>query len=189
MLDNTAHQGLRYVQLMSQTITIREITPENEAAVRALRVAPGQERFVESVAASLDEAERSPDAHPWFRAIYAGEQPVGFVMLSYNVPLRDQRAPWRYFLWRLLIDARHQRLGCGAAAMTLVIDVVRGSPGATDLFTSVHQARGGLLPSIVLWGSNRPAGGSTTRKSFGSLSRLAHRSSPLRRSRRGRKQR
>jgi hypothetical protein len=66
MLDNTAHQGLRYVQLMSQTITIREITPENEAAVRALRVAPGQERFVESVAASLDEAERSPDARPWF---------------------------------------------------------------------------------------------------------------------------
>jgi diamine N-acetyltransferase len=50
---------------------LREIAPGNEAAVRALKVAPGQEQFFTSVPESLDEARRSPEAHPWFRAIYA----------------------------------------------------------------------------------------------------------------------
>ena len=67
-------------------------------------------------------------------------------MLYYDVPPRDQRAPWRYFLWRLLIDARHQCRGYGRAAMTHVIDVVRGSPGATELFTSVYPGEGGPAP-------------------------------------------
>ncbi|HET9725154.1 MAG TPA: GNAT family N-acetyltransferase [Actinomycetota bacterium] len=127
-------------------VTLREITPDNEATVRALRVAPGQEQFVTSVSESLDEAKRSPDAHPWFRAIYAGERPVGFVMLSYNVLPGDPEAPFRYFLWRLLIDAGYQRRGYGRAAMGLVIDVVRNSPDATDFFTSVHPGDGGPAP-------------------------------------------
>jgi hypothetical protein len=53
-------------------VTLREITSANEADVRALRVAPDQERFVSSVADSLDEAEATPEARPWFQAIYAG---------------------------------------------------------------------------------------------------------------------
>jgi diamine N-acetyltransferase len=88
-------------------VTLREITSGNETAVCALKVAPGQELFVTSVPESLDEAQRSPEAHPWFRAIYAGERPVGFVMLSYNVPPGNPEAPFRYFLWRLLIDAEY----------------------------------------------------------------------------------
>ena len=127
-------------------VTLREIIPENEAAVRALRVTPDQELFVDSVPKSLEEAEQTPDAHPWFRAIYADERPVGFVMLSYDVPPGNPEAPWRYFLWRLLIDAEYQRRGYGRAAMALVIDVVRNSPGATDLFTSVHPGDGGPAP-------------------------------------------
>jgi diamine N-acetyltransferase len=63
-------------------VTLREITSSNETAVHALRVAPEQDRFVSSVATSLHEAEATPRARPWHRAIYAGEQPVGFVMLS-----------------------------------------------------------------------------------------------------------
>jgi diamine N-acetyltransferase len=127
-------------------VTLREITSGNETAVCALKVAPGQELFVTSVPESLDEAQRSPEAHPWFRAIYAGERPVGFVMLSYNVPPGNPEAPFRYFLWRLLIDAEYQRRGYGRAAMALVIDVVRNSPGATDFFTSVHPGDRGPAP-------------------------------------------
>lgn len=127
-------------------VSLREITPVNEAAVRALRVAPGQEHFVASVAQSLDDAKQSPEAHPWIRAIYAGERPIGFVMLCYDVPPGNPEAPWRYFLWRLLIDASHQRRGYGRAAMALVIDVVQRGPGATDLITSVHPGEGGPAP-------------------------------------------
>ena len=122
---------------MSPTVTLREITAENEAAVRALAVAPGQELFVDTVANSLEEAASTPDANPWYRAIYAGDQPVGFVMLSLDVPAGHPEHPWHYFLWRLLIDARHQRHGYGTAAVASVIDLVGGRPGATDLYTSV----------------------------------------------------
>ena len=135
-----------YVQSMCETVTLREITADNEAAVRTLIVLPRQEVFVASVSESLDEAASSPDAHPWYRAIYAGDQPVGFVMLSFDVPPGHPEHPWRYFLWRLLIDARHQHRGYGRAAMALVIDIVRRSPDATGLFTSVHPGEGGPAP-------------------------------------------
>ncbi|MGH2577389.1 MAG: GNAT family N-acetyltransferase [Actinomycetota bacterium] len=95
--------------------------------------------FVASVSESLVQAADLPDAHPWLRAIYAGDQVAGFVMLSYDVPPGNPDYPWRYFLWRLLIDFKHQRMGYGRAAMALVIDFVRDSPGATDLFTSVQS--------------------------------------------------
>jgi diamine N-acetyltransferase len=127
-------------------VTLREVTPANEAAVRELATTHAQELFVDSVRDSLDEAATSPEARPWFRAIYAGDQPVGFVMLSFDVPPGHPEYPWRYFLWRLLVDARYQRRGYGHAAMELVIDVVRSSPGAKDLFTSVHPGEGGPAP-------------------------------------------
>jgi diamine N-acetyltransferase len=138
-----AHDPL-YAQQMSEMVTLREITVDNEAAVRALAVAPGQESLIDPVSDSLEEAASSPDANPWYRAIYAGSRPVGFVMLSFDVPPGHPEYPWRYFLWRLLIDARYQRRGYGTAAMALVVDFVRGSPGATDLFTSVPH--GGAVP-------------------------------------------
>jgi diamine N-acetyltransferase len=136
----------RYAQPMAETVTLREITPDNEASVRALALAPGQEVFASSVSESLGDASSSPDANPWYRAIFAGDQPVGFVMLSYDVPPGHPEYPWRYFLWRLLIDARFQRRGYGRAAMMLVIGVVRQSPGATDLYTSAHPGDDGPAP-------------------------------------------
>jgi len=129
-----------------RVVTLREITPANEEAVRALQVAPAQERFVTPVAASLEEAEATPRARPWYRAIYAGEEPVGFVMLSYDKPHRDLEQPYRYFLWRLLIDARHQGHGYGRAAMELVIEHLRDRPNATGLVTSVHPGPGSPGP-------------------------------------------
>ena len=131
---------------MPKMVSLREITSDNRDAVRRLAVAPGQEVFVSSIDTSLEEAASSPDARPWYRVIYAGDQPVGFVMLSFDMPPGNPEQPWRYFLWRLLIDARYQRQGYGRAAMALVTDVVRRSPGGTDLFTSVHPGEGSPAP-------------------------------------------
>lgn len=130
----------------AKMVSLREITSDNRDAVRTLAVAPGQESFVSTVDTSLEEAASSPDARPWYRAIYTGDQPVGFVMLSFDMPPGHREQPWRYFLWRLLIDARYQRRGYGRAAMALVIDAVRRSPGGTDLFTSVHPGEGSPAP-------------------------------------------
>jgi hypothetical protein len=70
------------------TITLREITEDNAESVLALRSTPEQEQFVSTVAYSLTEARETPEGNPWFRAVYADERPVGFVMVSWDVEPR-----------------------------------------------------------------------------------------------------
>jgi diamine N-acetyltransferase len=143
---------------MSEDVTLRRITDDNEAAIRSLSVSPGQEVFVASVDRSLEDARNNPGANPWFRAIYAGDEPVGFVMLAFDVPPGDPDHPWRYYLWRLLIDARYQRRGFGRAAMAQVIDLVRRSPGGTEMYASVHPGEAGPLPFYRSLGFERTGG-------------------------------
>ena len=116
-------------------VSLREITADTLREVCRLRVAPSQEGFVAPVAFSIAEAHFSPLA--WFRAVYAGDTPVGFVMLEEDV---DQN---QYYLWRLLIDAGHQGRGYGRAAVELVCDHLRARPGATELLTSWVPGEGG----------------------------------------------
>lgn len=118
-------------------VTLREITRETVRDVCRLEVAPEQARFVASAAVSIAEAHFSPEA--WFRAIHRGEAPAGFVMLSVKPELPE------YFLWRFLVDARHQRSGIGSAALGLVIGHVR-SLGAKEFFTSDVPGEGSPGP-------------------------------------------
>jgi diamine N-acetyltransferase len=126
-------------------VTLREITDENRQAVLALRVEPSQERFVGTVAGALRDAREIPEGKPWYRAIYADEQPVGFLMLSWNVTPEPPRIIGQWFLWKLLIDERHQRRGYGRDAVGLVADIVRAN-GATKLLTSCVPAEDGPEP-------------------------------------------
>lgn len=116
-------------------ITLREISDDDRPAVVALRVAPDQQRFVSSVADSLVEAERHPEGNPWFRAVYDDAEPVGFVMLSWDLdpPPPGMNGPW--FLWKLLVDAGHQGRGVGREVVRLVLEIVR-THGGTELLTS-----------------------------------------------------
>ena len=70
----------------------------NRQAVEDLQVLPERENFVDGVSRSLAEAAAKPDARPWYRSIYAGEVPVGFVMLADGVPPGNEDMPWRYYL-------------------------------------------------------------------------------------------
>ena len=125
-------------------VSLREVTDENRDAVCALVVDPGQERFVSSVAESLDEAAATPEAAPWYRAIYADDEPVGFVMLSWDTkPAPGILGP--YFLWRILIDRHHQRHGYGRDALAQVVDLLRAD-GARELLTSYHPGDGEPWP-------------------------------------------
>ena len=71
---------------------------------------------------------------------------MGFVMLSYDMPPGNPDQPFRYFLWRLLIDFEHQRRGYGRAAMMRVIGHLRARLGADERFTSVHRGPGSPDP-------------------------------------------
>jgi GNAT superfamily N-acetyltransferase len=124
------------------TITLREITADNAQSALALRLAPGQEQFVTSVADSLAEAEEYPQGNPWFRAVHADGLPVGFVMLSWDVEPQPPEINGPWFLWKLLIDYRHQGKGYGREVVRQIVDLVRGE-GATELLTSYVPGEGG----------------------------------------------
>ena len=116
-------------------MALREITSENRDAVLAVRVASEQQRFVGTVAGALIDVEEIPEGRPWYRAIYAGAEPVGFVLLSWNVPPEPPRIIGPWFLWKLMVDERHQRRGYGREAVRLIAEIVRAN-GAAELLTS-----------------------------------------------------
>lgn len=120
-------------------VSLREVTRETLRDITRLRVSPEQQRFVATNAESIAEAYFSP-GFAWFRAIYAGETPAGFVMLS------DDAAAGRYYLWRFMVDARYQGSGIGRRALELLFEYVRTRPGAKALYTSVVPGEGGPGP-------------------------------------------
>ncbi|MEM7113361.1 MAG: GNAT family N-acetyltransferase [Chloroflexota bacterium] len=127
------------------TISLQKIDDTNRAAVLALSVAHEQEKFVGTINDALNDAQAYPQAKPWYRAIYAVDIPVGFVMLSWNV-IPDPPSiigPW--FLWKLLIDARHQRHGYGRATVGLIAEIVRAE-GGIELLTSYVESAGNPWP-------------------------------------------
>jgi diamine N-acetyltransferase len=136
----------------SDRVTLREITPANRAEIEALTVTPAQETFVAGVADSLVEAAETPDAMPWYRAVYADATPVGFVMISDNIPMGRPEYVGPYFLWRLLIDARYQGRGYGRATLDLIVAYVRTRPGAERLYTSHVPGDGGPLGFYLKYG-------------------------------------
>ena len=62
-----------------EAIQLREITSATLPGILELEVAEHQRGFVATNAESIAEAHFSELA--WFRGIYAGETPVGFVMI------------------------------------------------------------------------------------------------------------
>ncbi len=128
--------------LSRPTVSLREITRGTVRTLCRIEVAPEQRRFVASVAVSIAEAHFSPEA--WFRAIYADDEPVGFVMLSV-LPEKPE-----YVVWRFLIGAEHQGKGYGSAAMRGVIEHVR-QLGAPELLLGY----GGLAERAIRDGVRR----------------------------------
>ena len=120
-------------------MSLREITAANRTAVEALTVTAVQADYVTGVAESLFEAAETPDARPWYRAVYHDDTPVGFVMISDGITAVNPDYLGPYFLWRLLIDQGHQGRGHGSAALALVVEHVRTRPDARVLITSVGQ--------------------------------------------------
>ncbi len=113
-------------------VTLREITAETVIAVVKLGVAEHQKGFVASNAVSLAQALFAPEA--WYRAIYCGDEPAGFVMLEDQSLLSPPPAQPEVGVWRFMVDARFQGRGIGRAALLQVIEHVR----AKGLFKSLE---------------------------------------------------
>jgi len=124
------------------SIELREITKANRDAVVAIHAGPAEGRFVSSVADSIEAAAESPEGNPWYRAVYLEGEPVGFVMLSWDVTPQppDIIGPW--FLWKLIVDEGHHGRGIGRAIVEEVVRLIRAE-GATELLTSHGVGEGG----------------------------------------------
>ena len=120
-------------------VSLREITSQTLRPILKLSVAPAQQQFVANNAVSIAQAHFEPQK-AWFRAVYADETPVGFVMLS-DDPVKPE-----YYLWRFMIDQRYQRSGFGRRAIELLIEHVRQRPGARELLTSCVPGDGTPIP-------------------------------------------
>jgi RimJ/RimL family protein N-acetyltransferase len=116
-------------------VCLVDITAHSVRAVRRLEVHGSQRRLVADVVASLADAQvpevvDGAPVVPWYRAIEADDQLVGFVMLAEQTDAHPEA-----YLWRLLIDRSHQRRHIGEAAIGLVTERLRGL-GQTRLMTS-----------------------------------------------------
>ena len=125
-------------------VTLREITSDTVRAVTKLSVHPGQQGFVAPNAVSLSQALFSDEA--WYRAIHADDELVGFVMLADESLKAQPPAEPKIGLWRLMIDARHQRRGIGRETIRLVLEYVRSRPGVGHFYTSYVDEPGGPGP-------------------------------------------
>jgi diamine N-acetyltransferase len=91
-------------------------------------------------------AQAAFNRYAWPRAIYADATPVGFVML-YDDPGQPE-----YFLWRLMVDHRHQRMGFARRAIAQLVDYVCGRPNAHELLVSYVPGEGSPLPFYLSLG-------------------------------------
>lgn len=101
-------------------VELVEVTADNVRAVLDLDRAFSQRRFVSSVGQSFGDAlvrheHEGETVVPWYRAIYGDGEPVGFVMVA--EPMANAPDP---YVWRFLVDWRHQRRGVGAEALRAV---------------------------------------------------------------------
>ena len=130
-------QPVQDEQEMEVVVSLREITGETVLQICGLSntLLEEQHKMVAPNAISIAQAHFSETA--WFRAIYAGEEPVGFIMLADNA--KEQS----YYLWRFMIAGPHQGKGYGIRALELVIEYVKTRPGAKELLASYVPMEGG----------------------------------------------
>ena len=156
----------------SRAIELREIRTEADwDAVMGLDRGLGPVHHIKAIDIILLEAVEDARALPKLWAVHdsASGELVGFTMISDNIPEpMDEDLVGPYMLWKLLIDAQHQRQGYGRATIDAVIGYVRGRPNARVLFTSAapsaspedispypfYLAYGFTDTGRVMWGEN-----------------------------------
>jgi len=121
------------------TISFREVNADTVGEVCRLSntLTEPKKNFVATNAFSIAQAHFEPKA--WFRAIYADEEPVGFVMLH------DDAEQFEYFLWRFMVAEPYHGMGFGQRAIELLVTYVKTRPKAKELLVSCGIGEGGPI--------------------------------------------
>jgi len=107
-----------------------EITEENWEQAIALKVSAEQEGFVASNLYSIAQSKVVPVMVPL--GICRGEEMVGFAMIG------PETATGRIWIIRFMIGSAYQGRGCGRAALTALIPLVRERYGCREIYLSVE---------------------------------------------------
>ena len=126
-------------------ITFAEINKDNVNPI--MRMNPGAvgERMVATNGISIAQGIYSKNA--WFRAVMANEMPVGFVMLfdptlDLDAAKGQDEALDSLYIWRFMIDFKHQGKGYGEQVMKLIIDRAKSMPSISSVSLSYVQREG-----------------------------------------------
>ncbi len=98
-------------------LKLMDIDSENFWDIIKLKVTKQQEEFVASNTFSIAQSKVQPECIPL--AIYNDETPIGFLM--YCMDSIDKE----YWIYRLMIDTKHQSKGYGRKAMELLINRIK----------------------------------------------------------------
>lgn len=105
-------------------ITLHAIDKNNWEDCIRLKPSPGQEKWIAPNLYSIAEAQFKEGLQT--RAIYHGEEMIGFVM--YGLQPHDDN----YWIYRFMIDGKYQGLHYAKPAIRLVLEEIRNStPDAT----------------------------------------------------------
>ena len=115
-------------------LRLERVTGKNVWDILKLRVSDEQRSFVAGNDVSIIEAYTAITgngyAFPFGR--YAGETPVGFLMIGFDTDDFWDDAPpvakGNYNLWRLMIDQRFQGQGYGTEAVRLALEFIKTRP-------------------------------------------------------------
>ena len=106
----------------AKPFSVRGVDADNLEAVLKLRVAAGQTRMVATAERSLAQVAYAPAGRAV--AMFDGDEAVG-MMLLYDARMDKTKPAPHLYVWRLLIDARHQRRGLGRQTMQWVLEEAR----------------------------------------------------------------
>lgn len=124
-------------------VRLVDVDTDNFEDLIKLSVTDEQKNFVASNVYSLAEAYATGAEGDFVKpfGIYAGDTPVGFLMIGYFVKKDgddeddeddEEETPdytWgNYLLWRFMIDQRYQKKGYGRQALQLALDYIRTCP-------------------------------------------------------------
>ncbi len=113
-------------------VFLRRVTVQNWKDCINLTLAPGQEAYIPTNLYSIAEAQFYPEARS--RAIYSESN----VLVGYTLFGRDvMSGKWKVF--RLMIDAAHQRKGYGEAAMKQIIAEIAKEPDGEEILICYHD--------------------------------------------------
>lgn len=134
-----------------ERVELVPVSDKNRRAVGNLVTHKSQERFVSTMLGNFRDALVPPSEDgapvvPWYRAIEADGEIVGFIMAT---EITDAHA--EPYLWRLLIDRMHQRRGIASAALDQFEQRCRDQ-GATSIEVSWAEGPGSPAPMYLARG-------------------------------------